>query len=99
MLQEGANSAFQEAIGDTVMLGVLSPRHLFKLGILDPKIPTEGGMWPLLIHLLIRVMPGMALSYAINVSFKIERVSVYQFSNVFCFISFIIVNILYIVKC
>lgn len=42
ILQEGANSAFHEAVGDAVMLGVLSPRHLYRLGILDQKVPKEG---------------------------------------------------------
>jgi hypothetical protein len=34
-LQEGANSAFQEAVGDAVMYGVMAPQHLQRLGFIN----------------------------------------------------------------
>lgn len=40
-LQDGANSAFQEAIGDTIMISVESPKHLQRIGILQNE-PNEG---------------------------------------------------------
>ena len=33
--QEGANSAFQEAVGDAVMYGVMAPQHLQRLGFIN----------------------------------------------------------------
>lgn len=35
--QDGANSAFQEAMGDTIMLGVLAPQHLYRLGLITDE--------------------------------------------------------------
>jgi hypothetical protein len=34
-LQDGANSAFQEAVGDSVMYGVMAPQHLQRLGLIN----------------------------------------------------------------
>ncbi|XP_063229178.1 angiotensin-converting enzyme-like [Bacillus rossius redtenbacheri] len=35
IFQDGANSAFQEAVGDAVMFGVLAPQHLLRLRLVD----------------------------------------------------------------
>ncbi|PNF34382.1 hypothetical protein B7P43_G14533 [Cryptotermes secundus] len=35
VFQEGANSAFQEAVGDSVMYGVVAPQHLQRLGLIN----------------------------------------------------------------
>jgi hypothetical protein len=37
-LQEGANSAFQEAVGDSIMYGVMAPQHLLRLGLINDTI-------------------------------------------------------------
>jgi peptidyl-dipeptidase A len=34
-LQDGANSAFQEAVGDSIMYGVMAPQHLQRLGLIN----------------------------------------------------------------
>ena len=41
-LKGGANSAFHEAIGDTIALSVLTNKHLKKINILDSDIMSEG---------------------------------------------------------
>ncbi|XP_039290587.1 angiotensin-converting enzyme-like isoform X2 [Nilaparvata lugens] len=35
--KEGANSGFHEAVGDTIALSVSTPKHMRKIGLLDPQ--------------------------------------------------------------
>lgn len=35
--KDGTNSAFQESIGDAVMLAVMAPQHLQRLGLIDDR--------------------------------------------------------------
>ncbi|XP_055918093.1 angiotensin-converting enzyme-like [Eupeodes corollae] len=37
LFQDATNSAFGEAIGDAIFLGIMSPQHLNRLGLLDDK--------------------------------------------------------------
>ncbi|GLV39683.1 Angiotensin converting enzyme [Carabus blaptoides fortunei] len=37
LFQDGANSAFQESVGDAVMTGVMVPQHLHRLGLLSDR--------------------------------------------------------------
>lgn len=41
VLQQGANPAFHEAIGDTMALSAANPRHLQKIGLLDKFDDTD----------------------------------------------------------
>ncbi|XP_043280553.1 angiotensin-converting enzyme-like isoform X2 [Venturia canescens] len=41
IFQNGVNSAFHEAIGDSVMLGVMTPQHLQRLGLAEDAILTN----------------------------------------------------------
>ncbi|CAG9136928.1 unnamed protein product [Plutella xylostella] len=38
IFRQGANSAFHESIGDAIMLGVSSPQHLYRLGLINDTI-------------------------------------------------------------
>ena len=40
--QNGANSAFHEAIGDTIALSVFTPSHLKKVNVLDSVDDSNG---------------------------------------------------------
>ncbi|XP_054261110.1 angiotensin-converting enzyme-like isoform X2 [Macrosteles quadrilineatus] len=41
VFQQGANSGFHEAVGDTITLSVSTPEHLMKVGLLDSKTYKE----------------------------------------------------------
>ena len=41
VFREGANPGFHEAIGDLLALSVSTPKHLFKIGLLD-HLPGDG---------------------------------------------------------
>ncbi|XP_055846747.1 angiotensin-converting enzyme-like [Episyrphus balteatus] len=43
LFQDATNSAFGEAIGDAIFLGIMSPQHLIRLGLLNDKFlaPTR----------------------------------------------------------
>uniref|UniRef100_A0A182NHM3 Angiotensin-converting enzyme n=1 Tax=Anopheles dirus TaxID=7168 RepID=A0A182NHM3_9DIPT len=42
----GASAAFQEALGDAIYLGAVTPQHLVRLGLLDPKHMAPEEMVP-----------------------------------------------------
>lgn len=41
--RDGANSAFHEAIGDTIILSVLTPQYLQKIGLMPASAPINQG--------------------------------------------------------
>ncbi|XP_073984797.1 angiotensin-converting enzyme-like [Rhodnius prolixus] len=58
IFKDGANSAFQEAIGDTIMISVESPKHLQRIGILQNE-PNEDLKISLLLHQALKKIPQL----------------------------------------
>ena len=42
IFKDGANSAFHEAIGDTIALSVMTPKHLTRINLLDSSHTSFG---------------------------------------------------------
>ncbi|KAG8245216.1 hypothetical protein J6590_009294 [Homalodisca vitripennis] len=63
---EGANSAFQEAVGDSVMLGVMSPQHLERLGILDLSLLLSDVDTTLLLRMALNKLPQLAFGLVVD---------------------------------
>ena len=55
LFRNGANAAFHEAVGDSIALSVLTPEHLYALGLLD-SLPTSEGALLLLPALVLYLL-------------------------------------------
>ncbi|XP_066905884.1 angiotensin-converting enzyme-like protein Ace3 [Halyomorpha halys] len=64
IFQDGANSAFQETIGDTIMLAVETPSHLNRLGIFNES--AEDFEFPLLLYQALKKIPQIPFGLVID---------------------------------
>ncbi|GLG99891.1 Angiotensin-converting enzyme [Gryllus bimaculatus] len=63
---DGANSAFQEAVGDAVTLGVWTPQHLLRLGLVNDSVSPEVLGAQLLVRQALRQLPQLAFALALE---------------------------------
>ncbi|XP_058464729.1 angiotensin-converting enzyme-like [Malaya genurostris] len=73
VFQDGTNSAFQEAVGDTIHLAALSPSHLIRLGFLNSsylKPDSDDNLnrfdYSLLLKISLTKIPALPFSYIMD---------------------------------
>lgn len=66
IFQDGANSAFQEAIGDAIMYGVMSPAHLERLGLTENVDQAPGFDIKFLLHQALSKLPQISFALALE---------------------------------
>ncbi|KAK7866075.1 hypothetical protein R5R35_013573 [Gryllus longicercus] len=66
IFQDGANSAFQEAVGDAVTLGVWTPQHLLRLGLVNDSVSPEVLGAQLLVRQALRQLPQLTFALALE---------------------------------
>ncbi|XP_075217767.1 angiotensin-converting enzyme-like [Lycorma delicatula] len=64
VFQDGANSGFQEAVGDAIMLAVMSPNHLRRLNLID-DLSSEFEIYLLLLQALNKI-PQLGFGLALE---------------------------------
>ncbi|CAG0914498.1 unnamed protein product [Notodromas monacha] len=66
VFRQGAKPAFHEAVGDTMVLSLLTPEHLERLGLVDPKDlldNDEQKSLNFLMEIALKKLPLVAFSY------------------------------------
>ncbi|XP_026471680.1 angiotensin-converting enzyme-like [Ctenocephalides felis] len=73
LFQDGTNSAFHESIGDAIMLGVMTPQHLHRLGLIDDSTLYDNTSLPklsfdlvLLLKQALSKIPQIPFGYIID---------------------------------
>ncbi|XP_068083692.1 angiotensin-converting enzyme [Anabrus simplex] len=66
IFQDGANSAFQEAVGDTIMHAVMTPQHLQRLGLVNDTVPIQDLGFTLLLHQALSKIPQLAFGLVVD---------------------------------
>ncbi|KAK6619979.1 hypothetical protein RUM44_006379 [Polyplax serrata] len=66
IFQDGANSAFQESIGDAIMYGVTSPAHLHRLGLLQEVDQTPEMELKLLLRQALIKLPQIPFALVLE---------------------------------
>ncbi|UJR09094.1 hypothetical protein I4U23_013341 [Adineta vaga] len=64
--RDGANSGFHEAIGDTIGMFAISPKHLIKLGFLDEKAVNKEFEINYLLRLALQKVAFLPFAYVMD---------------------------------
>jgi peptidyl-dipeptidase A len=66
IFRNAANTAFQEAIGETISLSVINPTHLKKIGLLKNFQPTNEIEINFLLKLALKKIPFLPFTYLVD---------------------------------
>ena len=66
VFRKGANSAFHEAIGDTIALSVMSPKHLKQIGLIDDDQTSKEQDINFLMKVALRKLAFIPFAYTVD---------------------------------
>ena len=65
-MRAGANSGFHEAIGDTIALAVLTPKHLYTIGLLDSPSMSQKEELNFLMQMALNTIAFLPFGYLMD---------------------------------